>query len=424
MKKFFSVPFLLFFLITFAQRKEADTSQVVIPNRYNSVEAQTKPYLIMISSDGFRYDYAKKYNAQNLLKLAQNGVQAKAMIPSYPTITFPNHWSLITGLYPSHHGLIDNYFYDYKRKEFYAMSNPQNAEDGSWYGGTPLWSLAEKQGMLSASLQWVGSASDAGGTRPTYYYHYFEKFSPEEKVDKVISWLKLPMDKRPHFITLYFPEVDGNGHKFGPESDQTKNSVQLIDAAVGSLVQKVKNLGLKNVNFVFVSDHGMMDVDNEHPIEIPEMLLNKEKFDIYNSNTLLRIIVKNPAEINSAYKQLKKNKTADYKVVLDQRLKRKLYFAKRDDKYNRIGDILLIPNAPKVFVEKGKTTSDGKHGYNPYLVPQMKASFYAWGDEFKNGLTINEFRNVNVYPLVAEILGLKITEPIDGNIKVLKKTLK
>ena len=165
-------------------------------------------------------------------------------------------------------------------------------------------------------------------------------------------------------------------------------------------------------------------MDNEHPIEIPEMLLNKEKFDIYNSNTLLRIIVKNPAEINSAYKQLKKNKTADYKVVLDQRLKRKLYFAKRDDKYNRIGDILLIPNAPKVFVEKGKTTSDGKHGYNPYLVPQMKASFYAWGDEFKNGLTINEFRNVNVYPLVAEILGLKITEPIDGNIKVLKKTLK
>lgn len=424
MKKFFSVPFLLFFLITFAQRKEADTSQVVIPNRYNSVEAQTEPYVIMISADGFRYDYAKKYNAQNLLRLSENGVAAKAMIPSYPTITFPNHWSLITGLYPSHHGLVDNFFYDYQRKEFYAMSNAQNAEDGSWYGGTPLWSLAEKQGMLSASMHWVGSASDAGGMRPSYYYHYHEKFSPNEKVEKVVNWLKLPMDKRPHFITLYFPEVDGNGHKFGPESDNTKNAVQLIDAAVGSLVQKVQNLGLKNVNFVFVSDHGMLDVDNEHPIEIPEVLLNKEKFDIYNSNTLLRVVVKNPAEINSVYKELKKSKNADYKVILDKRLKRKLYFAKRDDKYNRIGDILLIPNAPKVFVEKGKTTSDGKHGYNPYLVPQMKASFYAWGDEFKNGLTIKEFRNVNVYPLVAEILGLKITEPIDGNLKVLKNTLK
>lgn len=378
----------------------------------------------MISADGFRYDYAKKYNAQNLLRLSENGVAAKAMIPSYPTITFPNHWSLITGLYPSHHGLIDNFFYDYKRKQFYAMSSKENAEDGSWYGGTPLWSLAEKQGMLSASMHWVGSASDAGGMRPSYYYHYHEKFSPNEKVEKVVNWLKLPMDKRPHFITLYFPEVDGNGHKFGPESGKTKNSVQLIDAAVGSLVQKVQNLGLKNVNFVFVSDHGMLDVDNEHPIEIPEMLLNKEKFDIYNSNTLLRVVVKNPAEINSVYKELKKSKNAEYKVILDKRLKRKLYFAKRDDKYNRIGDILLIPNAPKVFVEKGKTTSDGKHGYNPFTTPEMKATFFAWGNNFKQNLKIDEFRNVNVYPLVAEILGLKINEKIDGDIKVLEKVLK
>ena len=424
MKKLFQIFIVLYSTLIFAQKKEVDTAQVIIPNRHNSLESQTKPYVIMISADGFRYDYAKKYNAKNLLKLSENGVAAKAMLPSYPSITFPNHWSLITGLYPSHHGLVDNYFYDYKRKEFYAMSNPQNAEDGSWYGGTPLWSLAEKQGMLSASMHWVGSASDAGGARPTYYYHYFEKFSPEEKVNKVVNWLKLPAEKRPHFISLYFPEVDGSGHKFGPESDQTKSAVQLIDAAVGNLVQKVQNLGLKNVNFVFVSDHGMLDVDNENPITIPEMLLNKERFDIYNSNTLLRIVVKNPGEINSAFKELKKIKTTDYKVVLDKRLKRKLYFAKRDDRYNRIGDILLIPNAPKVFVEKGKTTADGKHGYNPYLVPEMKATFIAWGPVFKQDLTVNEFRNVNIYPLVAEILALRITEPIDGRFKVLKKVLK
>lgn len=423
MKNILQISVLLFTTLLFAQKKEADTAQIVIPNRYNSVEAQTKPYVIMISVDGFRYDYAKKYNAQNLLRLSENGVAAKAMIPSYPTITFPNHWSLITGLYPSHHGLVDNYFYDYKRKEFYAMSNPQNAEDGSWYGGTPLWSLAEKQGMLSASMHWVGSASDAGGIRPTYYYHYFEKFTPSEKADKVVNWLKLPMDKRPHFITLYFPEVDANGHNFGPESNETENAVHLVDSAVGELVQKVNDLGLKNVNFIFVSDHGMIKVDNENPLEIPEMLLNKERFDIFNSQTLLRVVVKNPLEIKSVYKELKKNKTSDYKVVLDKRLQRNLYFAKRDDRYNRIGDVLLIPNAPKIFLEKGKTTKNGKHGYNPYLVPQMKASFYAWGDEFKNGLTIKEFRNVNVYPLMAEILGLKITEPIDGNLKVLKNTL-
>jgi predicted AlkP superfamily pyrophosphatase or phosphodiesterase len=415
---------LIFSLTLFAQKAPVDTTQIVIPNRYNSVDAQTKPYVIMISTDGFRYDYAKKYNAENLLKLSNEGVQAKAMIPSYPSITFPNHWSLATGLYPSHHGLIDNFFYDYKRKEFYAMSDKKNAEDGSWYGGTPLWGLAEKQGMISASMMWVGSASDAGGKRPTYYYPYHEKFTPSEKVDKVINWLKLPMDKRPHFISLYFPEVDGSGHHFGPDSPETETAVHLIDSAIGELVQKVNNLQLKNVNFVFVSDHGMIKVDGGAPLEIPSILFNKDRFDFYNSQTLLRVVVKNPDEVQSVYKELKTGKTDDYEVYLDKRLPKYLHFGTKDDQYGRIGQILLIPKAPKIFLEKGKKTSVGKHGYNPRLVPEMKAIFFAWGPQFRNHVVVDEFSNVNVYPLVAEILGLKIDQPIDGKIKVLKGTLK
>lgn len=418
--------FLLLFisLTAFAQQVNIDTAQVVIPERQNSPETQSKPYVIMISTDGFRYDYAKKYNAENLLKLSNSGVRAEAMIPSYPSITFPNHWSLITGLYPSHHGLIDNFFYDYKRKEAYAMSNKKNAEDGSWYGGTPLWGLAEKQGMVSASLMWVGSASDAGGMRPTYYYPYHEKFTPSEKVEKVINWLKLPEDKRPHFISLYFPEVDGSGHHYGPDAKETETAVHLIDQAVGNLVQKVNDLGLKNVNFVFVSDHGMIKVDGGTPLEIPAILFDKNRFDFYNSQTLLRVYVKNQDEVKSVYKELKKNKTDDYEVYLDKKLPKYLHFATRDDQYNRIGQVLLIPKAPKIFLEKGKKTSVGKHGYNPRLVPEMKATFYAWGPEFKNNLVIDEFANINVYPMVAEILGLKINQPIDGKIKVLKETLK
>ncbi|EFK36303.1 phosphonoacetate hydrolase [Chryseobacterium gleum] len=415
---------LLISFTAFAQQVNIDTAQVVIPGRQNSTEAQSKPYVIMISTDGFRYDYARKYNAENLLKLANSGVKAEAMIPSYPSITFPNHWSLITGLYPSHHGLIDNFFYDYKRKEGYAMSNKKNAEDGSWYGGTPLWGLAEKQGMVSASLMWVGSASDAGGMRPTYYYPYHEKFTPSEKVEKVVNWLKLPEDKRPHFISLYFPEVDGSGHHYGPDAKETENAVHLIDQAVGDLVQKVNGLGLKDVNFVFVSDHGMIKVDGGAPLEIPAVLFDKNRFDFYNSQTLLRVYVKNPDEVKKVYKELKAGKTGDYEVYLDKKLPRYLHFAARDDQYNRIGQILLIPKAPKIFLEKGKKTSVGKHGYNPKTVPEMKATFFAWGPEFKNNLTIGEFANINVYPLVAEILGLKIDQPIDGKLKVLKETLK
>lgn len=423
MKKFFAFFLILFSVIITAQKGIVDTTQIVIPNRFNSEEAMQKPYVIMISADGFRYDYAKKYNAENLLKLSNQGVQAKALIPSYPSITFPNHWSLITGLYPSHHGLIDNFFYDYKRKEPYAMNSRKNAEDGTWYGGIPLWSLAEKQNMVSASLQWVGSASDSGGARPTYYYPYHEKFSPSEKVSKVINWLKLPEEKRPHFISLYFPEVDGAGHRFGPEAKETENAVHLVDNAIGELVQKVNDLGVKNVNFFFVSDHGMIQVDGGNPLEIPSILFDKNRFDYYNSQTLLRVYVKNQDEVKKVYKELKANKTDDYEVYLDKKLPKYLHFATRDDKYNRIGQILLIPNAPKIFLENGRRTSLGKHGYDPKIVPEMKATFFAWGPEFKNNLVIDEFENINVYPLVTEILGLKINEKIDGKLKVLKPTL-
>jgi len=421
MKKFISLLLILNYFVVFSQ---TDTAQVVIPNRINAAAAISKPYVILISADGFRSDYAEKYQAKNLLTLAQSGVSAQAMIPSFPTITFPNHWSLITGLYPAHHGLIDNYFYDYKKEKFYAMSNKEAAEDGTWYGGTPLWGLAEKQGVLSASMMWVGSASDAGGTRPTYYYHYHEKFSPEEKVDKVIDWLQLPENRRPHFISLYFPEVDGSGHRFGPESEETEKAVQLVDEAVGSLAEKVKQLGLKNVNFIFVADHGMIKVDLENPIDIPELLFDKKRFDYYNSQTLLRIMVKNPEDVQSVYKELKRNRTADYDVFLNKKFPKKLNFSLKDDRYNRIGQIVLVPKAPKIFLEKGKKTSLGKHGYNPYEVPEMKATFIAFGPAFKANKKIGEFQNVNVYPIVTDILKLKMTEPIDGTQKVAKEVLK
>ena len=421
MKKIISFLLVINFIYSFSQ---TDTAQVVVPNRKNTVAAISKPYVILISADGFRADYLKKYNAVNILKLAESGVTAKAMIPSFPSITFPNHWSLITGLYPSHHGLIDNFFYDYQKEKFYAMSNKENAEDGSWYGGTPLWSLAEKQGMLTASMMWVGSASDAGGKRPTYYYHYQEKFTPEVKIDKVVDWLKLPEESRPHFISLYFPEVDGAGHHFGPDAKETETAVHLVDDAIGDLVQKVNDLGLKNVNFIFVSDHGMIKVNKENPLEIPKMLFDKERFDFYNAQTLLRVVVKNPAEVKTAYRELKKNKTDDYIVSLTKRFPRKLKFAQRDDRYNRIGQILLVPKAPNIFLEKGKKTSTGKHGYNPYKVPEMKAAFVAFGPAFKQNKEIREFQNVNVYPIIADVLDLKITKPIDGTQKVAKEILK
>ncbi len=407
-----------------SQSIPVDTAQIIVPNRVNTPAAQEKPYVIMISADGFRYDYAEKYNATNLLQLASRGVRASAMIPSFPSITGPNHYTLITGLYPSHTGFVDNYFYDPQRRDYFSMSSREKITDGSWLGGKPLWSLAEEQGLLSASMQWVASNGTAGGTRPTYFYEYHEKFSPAQKVDIVVNWMKLPADRRPHFISLYFPETDRAGHFFGPESPETEAAVKMVDDAVGSLIRKVNALNLPNVNFIFVSDHGMMDVDTANPVKIPEMLFDKSRFDFVSSQTLLRIVVKNDSEVSKVYRQLKRNRTEDYKVYLTKKFPKYLHYAARDDKFGRIGQILLVPKAPKIFLKPNQETKAGKHGYNPRQVRQMKAIFYAAGDAFKPHRTILEFENVNVYPLVAQILGLKINHKIDGRATVLRTILK
>lgn len=421
MKRLFLGLFIVLSVLGFSQ---TDTAQVVVPNRKNTDASLTKPYVILISADGFRYDYAKKYHAKNILQLAEKGVSAKAMIPSYPSITGPNHYTMITGLFPSHTGFVDNYFYDQKRQDTFGMSVQSKISDGSWLGGIPLWSLAEKQGTLAASLFWVASNSDAGGTRPTYYYQYHEKFTADEKINIVLNWLKLPEEKRPHFITFYFPEVDKNGHLYGSESQEVQNAVQFVDDAVGKLIQKVNELKLPNVNFIFVSDHGMIDVDLENPLEIPEILLDKNRFTYFNAQTLLRVMVKNEAEVKQVYRELKKNKTRDYQVYLTEKFPAKLHYRTSDDRFGRIGQILLVPTAPKVFLESGSKKTPGKHGYNPFKVPEMRATFVASGPAFKEGKKIGKFRNVNLYPMVAEILALKVSQTIDGSPKTAKKVLK
>ena len=421
MKRLFIGFFIVLSVLGFSQN---DTAQIVVADRKNTPQTLTKPYVILISADGFRHDYAKKYNAKNILKLAENGVSAKAIIPSYPSITGPNHYTMITGLFPSHTGFVDNYFYDKKRNDLFGMSIQSKISDGSWLGGIPLWSLAEQQGMLAASLFWVASNSDAGGVRPTYYYQYHEKFSADQKIITVLNWLKLPEEKRPHFITFYFPEVDKNGHLYGTESPELREAVGFVDEAVGELIQKVNELNLPNVNFIFVSDHGMKDVDLEKPLEIPEILLDKNRFMYINGQTLLRVMVKNEAEVKQVYQELKKNKTRDYQVYLTEKFPRKLNYCTSDDRFGRIGQILLVPNAPKVFLESGSKKTPGKHGYNPFKVPEMRATFAASGPAFKEGKKIGKFRNVNLYPMVAEILGLKVSQTIDGSPKTAKKVLK
>lgn len=396
-----------------------DTAQHVNVNTKNSVAQQQKPYVILISADGFRHDYAKKYNATNLLNFAKNGAVAASMIPSYPSVTFPNHYSIATGLYPAHHGLINNTFYDKKKDAKYSMGAKDKVRDGSWYGGTPLWVLAEQQQMLAANMFWVGSEAAIKDTRATYYYDFNERISVTQRIQTVKEWLSLPEERRPHFITFYVSEPDHAGHSYGPEAPQTERAVKMIDSVIYKLTEAVKTTGLP-VNYVFVSDHGMTAVDRENPIPTPKEI-DMEKFTIPSSGTMMDIQAKDKADILPLYTELKKV-AKDYDVYLKADVPAELHYSAKDDKMNRIGDILLLPHWPRVF--SNRKPGAGYHGFEPLKVKDMHATFIAWGPAFKNGVEIPSFENVNIYPLIAQILGLKITEEIDGKTETLQQILK
>ncbi len=397
---------------------QVDTLQHIAQNIKNSLAQQKKPYVILISADGFRWDYAKKYQASHLLELSKNGVRAASMIPSFPSVTFPNHYTLVTGLYPSHHGLVNNSFLDEKTNERYSMGDKSNVRDGKWYGGTPLWVLAAQQHMIAASMFWVGSEAMIQGIRPSYYYDYNEKIPVSKRINTVKEWLMLPEEKRPHLITFYLSEPDHSGHSFGPESDQTKYAVKAVDSIVYELTKAVSSTGLP-VNYVFVSDHGMTAVDRENPLPTPKSI-DTAKYIITSSGTMMDIHAKNKADVNQLYQQLK-NEEKDYTAYLKSEMPEHFHYNATDDRMNRIGDILLIPTWPKVF--SSRKPGAGYHGFDPTIVKDMHATFMAWGPAFKKGIEVPAFENVNVYPLITNILGLDYYGELDGKAETLKSIL-
>ena len=398
-----------------------DTTQQITPGRFNSVAAQKKPYVILISIDGLRSDFVEKYNAKSLQAYGKSGVVADYMTSSFPSLTFPNHYSIVTGLYPAHHGLVDNTFFDEKANATYTMSNKKMVADPYWYGGTPLWVLAEKQQMVTASFYWVASEAPIANTKPTYFYNYNDKIKIETRIAQVKSWLSLPDKTRPHLITFYMPDVDDAAHNYGPDSKQAEAAVQFIDNVIKQMNEAVSSLNLP-INFILVSDHGMALVNSQTPMRLPKAV-DPAKFYIPSGSALLQLYAKDSSVILPTYKALLKE-AEGYDVYLKENTPKDFHYNKTNDRFNRIGDIILVAKLPYTFSLSGRPSSPGKHGYDPRL-PEMRASFLAWGPAFKSGKKIKGFENVHVYPLVAKILGLQFDDKTtDGKLSVLKQTLK
>lgn len=397
-----------------------DTTQQIVPGRSNHPSQYNKPYVILISIDGFRADFTEKHGARFLQSISQLGVRAEYMTPSFPSLTFPNHYTLVTGLYPAHHGLVDNSYYDTRRQQFYGMGDKAQVADGSWYGGTPLWVLAEKQQLLSASFYWVASEADIQHTRPTYYYKYNEQIGMADRINTVKNWLSLPEEKRPHLITFYFPQVDHDAHEYGPDDSRVTTTVQFIDSSINALQQSLQPLGLP-INYIVVSDHGMTAVNNKNPLPLPKAI-DTSNFRIPRGDALLHLYARDTTTLAATYQALKKEPGMNLYQLNETPAH--WHYRAADDRYQRLGNLILTPQLPNIFSINNRPISPGKHGFDNHH-PDMRATFMAWGPAFRTGTRINGFENIHVYPLIANLLGLPFDEKaIDGRAEVLWGILK
>jgi predicted AlkP superfamily pyrophosphatase or phosphodiesterase len=383
------------------------------------------PYVIMVSFDGFRSDYVNRFNLPNFQSFIQKGSAAEGLIPSFPSKTFPNHYTLVTGLYPGHHGLVDNQFYDPIKKIMYGMRTPEAVSNPIFYGGTPLWKLAKQHGIRSASYFWVGSELEEEGLHPDYYLKYDQSVPNQRRVDQVIRWLKLPKAERPHIITLYFSSPDWESHDYGPLAEVTKQKLWNIDSLLGSFMQRIDSTKLP-VNVMLVSDHGMTEmIKKESTYIFLDELIKPFTRGIITANggTQAHVYVSSIAKRDSLYVALT-SQAKDFTIIKHENFPGRWHYD-----HERSGDLLILAKQGKYivtgdrkkFLENIHTgTIFGAHGYDPLEVKDMYGIFYAKGPNIKSGMRIPSFENIHVYPLVAEILQLK-TPATDGDFKVLKK---
>ena len=369
-----------------------------------------KPYVVMLSLDGFRWDYPQKANTPNLDRIAEIGVRAESLRPCFPTKTFPNHYSIATGLYPDNHGIVLNNFYDSSMDALYSTGNRESVENGDFYGGEPIWVTAENQGVITASYFWVGSEAPVKGVQPTYWKRYEHKFPFTQRVDSVIAWLSLPEEKRPHLITWYMDEPDSKGHQLGPDNPDLIPVISYLDSLVGDFMFKLNRLEIgRDVNFIVTSDHGMGQISPDRVVRLADHI---------NPDHISRINGSNPVYCLSAspgYNEEIGNKLNNIDHISSWKhgqLPERLHYGTN----SRTGDFVVVADSSwSVTINSNpQRFSGGAHGFDNNN-KDMHAIFYAVGPAFKTGYLQPTFNNIDIYPLIAEIMCIKPAH-VDGNI--------
>lgn len=375
-----------------------------------------QPYLIMLSLDGFRWDYTQYANTPVLDSLAKAGVMAEALIPSFPTRTFPNHYTMATGLYPDHHGIVLNGFYADDMKSDYNKDDKTTVADGRFYDGEPIWTTAELQGTKSATLFWVGSEAETKDTRPSISIKYNQSLPFEARIDSVYTWLSLPEARRPHLIMWYYHEPDGIGHGAGPRSQELVTEIEKLDDYLGDFFTKMRTLPIYNqLNFIVTSDHGMGQLSIDKQVILDEIIdtANLEYFDGWNPIWNLKV---KGGKLKEVYMSLKQNE--HLQTWYSNNIPERLHYGTNP----RTHDITVVAKPYwSIFWSWNIGTSLGAHGYDNSF-KDMYTIFYASGPAFKKDYIAPEFENIHIYPLIAEIMNLKPAHT-DGELSMVENML-
>ncbi|WP_049622756.1 ectonucleotide pyrophosphatase/phosphodiesterase [Frateuria defendens] len=360
--------------------------------------------LLLISIDGYRADYLQRGLSPTLEQLARDGVRAVGMQPSFPSLTFPNHYTLVTGLRPDHHGIVNNTMLDPQLGKF-TLSNRKAVSDGRWWSeATPLWETADQHGVRTATMFWPGTEADIHGRHPDQWLPYNGALTPNQRVDQVLAWLDQP--QRPGFLTLYFDGVDHAGHTYGPDTPEVNDALRETDAALARLVEGLRRRGLiDRINVIVLADHGMAPVPQANSVLI-DKLVPLDDVQTVGFGVLAGFNPK-PGKDFAAIERKLEAPQQHMQCWDKTRVPVRLAYGHNP----RVPQLLCLADVgwrittTAFLAQKHGTVSLGEHGYDN-IDPRMQALFVAHGPAFERGVVVKPFANVDVYPLMAHLLNL------------------
>lgn len=377
----------------------------------NDPSVAGQPHFVLVSFDGFRPDYLDRFDTPGFDRLAARGVQAAGLVSVFPSLTFPAHYSIATGLHPEAHGVVGNRFYDPARGEEFDYRERADAQDGSWWGGEPIWVTAETQGMVAAAFFFPGTEADIGGVRPSHWRPYDGSVPNGERIEQVLAWLALPAAERPHLITLYFSLVDSAGHRLGPKHADMRESVEAADRLLGRLMDGLDALPhAQRIGLVVVSDHGMAEPDPDRLPVLPQTAgLRGARLVAAGPSISVHV---GDVDRGAALRDELNGRLAHARAYLREELPPHLHARGNA----RIGDILVMPEGTgMVLLGANYAPPAGMHGWDPTL-PAMHGIFLAAGPGIEAGTTLPAVDAVGVYPLLAHLLGLTPSPEIAGEL--------